>query len=376
MHSAVLGGEVHVVCKLKNTSKDFKIVLMALLDLRTLLPAKSLTGTNNDVILTCLEKLIDGLTANPPEDTSAAKSHRMRILTFRSAVNTIKGYPDVIRSGAQAKAAIPGIGKGIADRIDECLSTGTLKELLAFTDKETALYEELCTVTGIGIVRAKSLVEHYGVKSVADLKEKYTSGAIKIEPNGLTHHIIIGLEYYADIQERFPRAEAEKIIALLGKHIKAVDATLGLHFCGSYRRGRSTCGDLDLILSGGKIDDPLLKVINHLHTVDFLVGDLTQKGTTKYMGVCKRTKKSKGRRIDIRYIPSVSLGAALLYFTGSGEFNKLMRLVANQRGFTLNEYGLYRLKDKEKGDLVPAETEEAIFQCLNILYLRPEEREF
>jgi DNA polymerase/3'-5' exonuclease PolX len=349
------------------------------LDLRTLIPAaKSQTGKNNDIILTCLEKLIDGLTANPPEDSSAAKSHRMRLMTFRTAVNAIKDYPDVILSGAQAKDAIPGIGKGIADRIDECLSTGTLKELKLFTDKETALYEELCTVTGIGIVRAKGLVTNYGVKSVADLKEKYKTGEIKIEPNGLTHHIIIGLEYYDDIQERFPRAEADKLIIILEKHIKAVDPTLVVNFCGSYRRGKPTCGDLDVILSGGKIDEPLMKVIEHLHTVDFLVGDLTQKGTTKYMGVCKRTKKGKGRRIDIRYIPTVSLGAALLYFTGSGEFNKLMRNVANQRGYTLNEYGLYRLKDqqKNKGDLIPAETEEAIFQCLNLLYLRPTERDF
>ena len=351
---------------------------MALLDLRTLLILKDKQPANNDTIISCLEKLIDLLSVNPPEDGSAAKSHRMRLMTFRTAVNTIKGYPDVILSGAQAKDAIPGIGKGIADRIDECLSTGTLKELKLFTDKETAIYEELCTVTGIGIVRAKSLVQQFGVKSVLDLKEKYKTGEIKIEPNGLTHHIVVGLEYYDDIQERFPRAEADKLVALIGKHIKAVDPTLVLNFCGSYRRGKPTCGDLDLILSGGKIDEPLMKVVDYLHTVEFLVGDLTQKGTTKYMGVCKRTKKGKGRRIDIRYIPAVSLGAALLYFTGSGEFNKLMRNVANQRGYTLNEYGLYRLKDqqKNKGDLIPAETEEAIFQCLNLLYLRPEERDF
>jgi DNA polymerase/3'-5' exonuclease PolX len=107
-----------------------------------------------------------------------------------------------------------------------------------------------------------------------------------------------------------------------------------------------------------------------------LVGHLTIDGTTKYMGVCKLRPNATGRRIDIRIVTSSSLGAALLYFTGSDKFNKIMRYFANQRGFTLNEYGLYEYINGVKGELVPAETEEDIFSILNTVYLTPEQREF
>jgi len=84
-----------------------------------------------------------------------------------------------------------------------------------------------------------------------------------------------------------------------------------------------------------------------------------------------------GRRIDIRFVEHSSLGAAMLYFTGSGKFNKIMRYHANTRGFTLNEYGLYTYVNGIKGDSpIPAKTEQDIFKILGFVYLKPTEREF
>jgi DNA polymerase/3'-5' exonuclease PolX len=94
------------------------------------------------------------------------------------------------------------------------------------------------------------------------------------------------------------------------------------------------------------------------------------------MGVC-RGPSGIGRRIDIRFVQYICLGAALLYFTGSGKFNKIMRYHANTRGFTLNEYGLYSYINGVKGDdPIPATTEQDIFKRLGFVYLSPEEREF
>jgi DNA polymerase/3'-5' exonuclease PolX len=88
------------------------------------------------------------------------------------------------------------------------------------------------------------------------------------------------------------------------------------------------------------------------------------------------TSRGVGRRIDIRLVNYKSLGAAILYFTGSGKFNKLMRLRANQRGYTLNEYGLYHYDNEIKGEMIPTHTEEDVFKILGFLYLEPEQREF
>ena len=94
--------------------------------------------------------------------------------------------------------------------------------------------------------------------------------------------------------------------------------------------------------------------------------------TTKYMGFCK-LKKGKPMRIDIRYVSYKSYYPALLYFTGSGEYNKKMRGVAESLGYLLNEYGLYKL-DGNKKKLINVKSEKDIFDKLGMEYLEPEKR--
>jgi DNA polymerase beta len=99
----------------------------------------------------------------------------------------------------------------------------------------------------------------------------------------------------------------------------------------------------------------LAKFVELLTNLDFLVDHLTDYGRSKYMGFCivKQSSRSVGtksqilttRRIDIRFIPYNSYGAAILYFTGSKLFNTQMRTWALGKGFSLNEYGLKKLQD-------------------------------
>ena len=95
---------------------------------------------------------------------------------------------------------------------------------------------------------------------------------------------------------------------------------------------------------------------------------------TKYMGICKLVSRSKGRRIDIRFIPYRSRASALLYFTGSGVFNKAMRLHAKKKGYLINEYGLYKVSKEGGHELIETETEEDIFKILDLKYKLPKER--
>ena len=332
-----------------------------LIDLRTV----QKSGLNAELIR-CLDKLI------------ACTTDGMRRNSFAKGLKAIKAFDQEITSGAMAKAKIPGIGKGIADRIDEFLKTGGLAEIHApVLSEEECILKELCTVTGIGEVRAKRLMTDYLVIGVADLIARYKAGEITIKPNALTQHITVGLDFYYDLLERFSRDEADKLLATLTKHLTKEWPDIKVIACGSYRRGLPTCGDLDILLCPSKSMQPettlLTKVVDLLTRVELLAGNLTHEGTTKYMGVC-RLPGGKGRRIDIRVIPVTALGAAQLYFTGSGEFNVAMRNEALKQGYTLNEYGLYRLKSDGKGDLIPCETEEEIFAHLKLVYLAPQER--
>ena len=89
------------------------------------------------------------------------------------------------------------------------------------------------------------------------------------------------------------------------------------------------------------------------------------------MGMC-RYGHNPVRRIDIRFIPIEHLPSALLYFTGSGEFNKRMRKEALKCGYTINEYGIYKLDTEgHKADMVPVSSEEDIFKVIGMDYLEP-----
>jgi DNA polymerase lambda len=99
------------------------------------------------------------------------------------------------------------------------------------------------------------------------------------------------------------------------------------------------------------------------------------------MGICKLNDKHPARRIDIKAYPLDQYGFALLYFTGSGNFNRSMRLFAQKKGYSLSDYGLNPVIAKDKkdriatGTSVPCPTEEDVFKALNLPYKTPKERE-
>ena len=125
-------------------------------------------------------------------------------------------------------------------------------------------------------------------------------------------------------------------------------------------------------------DDSLMKIGDNErlcfneHKNKFLVDDLTYNGNTKYMGMCK-FNDNPSRRIDIRLISLDCYGAALLYFTGSGEFNKNMRTYALKNGYTINEYAVKHTDTKKKVKHT-FHSEKDIFDYFEFQYVDPENR--
>lgn len=335
----------------------------------------------NQAILDMLKDLIDVTKAvkASEQDKKKKANHGRRLNSFFKAKDAIASYEGKITSGNQAKKDIPGVGAGIAKRIDEFLKTGTLEELAEHQDPYAKAVMELCGITGIGEVKAQSLINDFNIWSVADLRKAYEEGHIRVAKNQLTHHIAVGLEFYDDLEQRMPWSEADAIAKRVKSTIASLNPELVVNVCGSYRRHKATCGDLDVLVSHPTIDDTgdeLPKIVQKLEDDGLLVGHLTSHGKTKYMGVCRLKDGGVGRRIDIRFVNYASLGAATLYFTGSGKFNKIMRFRANERGYTLNEYGLFHYVNRIKGAQIATPTEQDIFKVLNFKYLKPTEREF
>jgi DNA polymerase beta len=282
-------------------------------------------------------------------------------------IKIIKSYNKEIIKGEDLKD-IKGVGKGSVYRINEILKTSSLKELNK-TDKYTIL-GELEKVTGIGKVRAKSLVIDHNVSSVNDLKQKVKDNKIEV-----THHIQVGLKYYDDINKKIPRNEIDNIYKLLLDIVKTIDSKLVLTICGSYRRELKTSGDIDILISHPQYkvniyeNKYLQQLVNILIEKKFILDNLTTNGKTKYMGICKIANIA--RRIDIRCVNYNSYYTALLYFTGSQQLNILMRQHALENDYKLNEYLVYNLKTKKE---IYPKSEEEIFKLCKMDYIKPYNR--
>jgi DNA polymerase beta len=293
-----------------------------------------------------------------------------KLKALKKVIPQIVSHELPIVSGNYAKKNLSGVGKGFAERIDEILETGTLKELVEEDDDETIAIQQLSRVTGIGPVYAKKLYEEDEISTIEELQDAVSRGIVE-----LSHHRAIGLKYLEEFEKRIPSKEVKKAESILLKELNKIDKKLILTICGSYRRGCPSCGDIDVLIThpDAKSEETYLaQLVDKLEKIGFLIDHLTESGNKKYMGVCRVT--SFARRIDIRFVDYSSYYAAMLYFTGSKHFNIGIRNRALEMGYSLNEYGLHKSDDTSK-KIIPVNSEEEIFDILGIDYVPPTNRD-
>ena len=330
------------------------------------------------------EILITNFKALAEKERQADKPNLFRIRAYLKIVKILGELKFAVTSSDQVKD-ISGIGEKTLIKIDEILKSGKLEGLEEFKKPSQSEKKKLEGITGIGPVKADKLSKDG--YTVERLKTMFSSDVSSLE-SILTHHQILGVKYYDDLLERIPYDEITKVDIYLKKLLNEINK---LHYspnqyqmqiCGSYRRRAVNSGDIDILFYNTLNNDDTDKeffnfFLKSLVSKKFLKDHLTdpEKVTTKYMGFCSLPRKKLGRRIDMRCITYTSLPAALLYFTGSGEFNKNMRTFALKKGFTINEYGIYKLKsDKTKGEMISVSSESDIFKTLGLEYIEPQDR--
>lgn len=262
-----------------------------------------------------------------------------------------------------------GVGKGVKDKIEEIMETGTcnayekIKDLTDEKKKEIKAKQLFMDIHGVGPQHANKLIKA-GFLTIEDLKKE------KDISKYLNDVQQLGLKFYEDMNKRIPYNEIAKHEKYLKMILDKLDKDAELTIAGSYRRKKSTSGDIDILLTG-----PSKKVFeNFIKTLEisgYLVGTFA-KGTKKYMGMGK-IDKGTPRRIDIMYTKPEEYPFAVLYFTGSSEFNQRMRAEVLARGLSLNEYSLKDVETKKKVDHI-FENEKDIFDYLGYKYLKPEDR--
>jgi len=348
-----------------------------------------------------LEKDIAILEAQDKKKEAGTLKYKIR--TFQKVVQSLKHCHHTTITDSSVLASLPGIGKGSLARIDEIIKAGNLKEAhKKFDPKDLKIIkdiQDLESVTGIGPAHAA----HFRKAAITlnlllDEYLRFSQQKLKLEDSlglkDLTHHQMVGLKYYQEFQTRVPRRTIDDvritIQSLIEKYQKKEKISIEGKICGSYRRGCKDSGDIDLLMTGDS-KFSLTDFIHFMTDETFLIDHLTEKGTTKYMGVT-----SAKHRIDIRFVPRESWGAAQMYFTGSKTFNTLVRAKALDMNYTLEEYGVYPLlnpKDDQeqlkgrkkqshshqhlKGVRIDCPTEEKVFELLGIdhKYLEPQYRD-
>ena len=267
------------------------------------------------------------------------------------------------KGGREALEKIPGVGKNIADRIEEYLKTGKMKYYAKLKKKTPINIEELIRVEGLGPRKVKILFQKLGIRNIKDLEKK--AKAHKIAPlfgfgEKTEKNILEGIEFLKRSKGRFLLGEIMPRVKEVYGKLKSQKEVEQISLAGSVRRMKETIGDVDLLVISSKPQ----KVMDFFCSLPEVV-KIWGKGSTK-----ASVRVREGFDMDIRVVPKKSYGSALQYFTGSKEHNIVLRKVAIDRGLKLNEYGLFR-----GPKMIAGETEEGIYRALGVEYMPPEIRE-
>ena len=305
------------------------------------------------------EKIIDAL--EQLKQREVANKQPFKVRAYATVIKNLKALETPITTLDDIKD-VKGIGAKIHEKIKEILETGELKQLEKI-DANIKIINDLTVVHGIGPVKAKELVEVHNIKSIDDLKQ---------HPELLNDKQLLGLRYCEEFQKRIPFLEMKKHDEYIMDTIRKINPKIKAQIVGSYRRGAKDSGDIDVIITHDdpKHDSILIDIVKALKNERYLTDDFAV-GPHKYLGVCKLKYHKTHRRIDILYATQNVWPFSLLYFTGSVDFNVMLRNLALSKGLSMNEYGF-----KESGKLLDQgfKTEEDVLRHLGLKYIPPEER--
>ena len=267
------------------------------------------------------------------------------------------------KGGLEALEQIPGIGKGLAEKIEEYIKTGKIKEYAELKKKTPVEIAELIAVEGVGPKAVRDLYKHLKIKNLKDLEKAAKVGKIRELPRfGVKSEqkILEGIEFLKKSGSHFLLGEIFPRVRNIENRLRELKGVEKVEACGSIRRQKETIGDVDFLVAS---DNPE-KVMDFFVSLSGVV-KIWGKGATK---TSVRTRN--GFDMDIRVVPKESFGAALQYFTGSKEHNIILRKIAIDKGLKLSEYGLFR-----GAKMLAGETEEEIYEKLGLQWIPPELRE-
>src|SRR3954469_25629834 len=290
-----------------------------------------------------------------------------RVRAYRNAARRITDLPEplanVAADRARALTDIDGIGKDLAQKIEELLETGSIAMLEQLRSEIPGGVLAMVRIPGMGPKKAAALFKQLGITSLDALRPACQAdqvSALKGFGKKTQDKILAGIDVAAAAHVRMYWAHADEIVQELLVHMREVKGIRQIEAAGSYRRGRETVGDIDLLVDA---DDP--------HAVMDQLGRFEELATVLGRGDTKMSiRLGRGLQIDCRVVPAKSFGAALQYFTGSKDHNVVLRGMAKDRGLRINEYGVFRV-EAERDESQPAPDSTVAIDA-NFIYTTPD----
>ncbi|MDD1713264.1 MAG: DNA polymerase/3'-5' exonuclease PolX [Methanoregulaceae archaeon] len=281
-----------------------------------------------------------------------------KIRAFYRASDIIERLAVPVTSLPEAELVrIQGIGKNIAHKIFEMRDTGTFTELETLKKDVPGPLLDLLMLDGVGPKTVNKLWKKLNVQSVDDLERAARGHRIR----ALTGFgekkeagFLAAIRRFREEAGRMNRFEADEVVTRVGSVMHAGNYEVA----GSYRRGRSTIGDIDIVTTepSGVLNSRLRQI------ADTMIDE----------GDRKTSFRCLGKRVDVRFTNKNEFGSMLVYLTGSKAFNIHLRQIAIGKGYKLNEYGI---EEQATGKLHVFPDEQSLFAFLGLDNIPPELRE-
>lgn len=286
-----------------------------------------------------------------------------KIKAYKNGADTVRAYPDDIVELARTNQlnGIKGIGEALRDKLHELANTGILAFHQNLKAEFPASIFELFDLQGLGAKKIKTLYDTLHVSSIADLQSACEEGKVA-ELAGFGEKtqkkLLEAIAARKVHNGLFTRIQVDEIAGDFYERLQSDSAVHRVAICGSYRRGKEIIGDLDFLVATSEPSE-----ITKYFTTFPHVKNILAVGDTKASVLLEN-----GLQCDLRAVSTAQFPFALQYFTGSKEHNVALRALAQQKGYSLNEYGL----DQYTGEI---HDEAEIYQALGLDYIPPELRE-
>jgi DNA polymerase (family X) len=292
---------------------------------------------------------------------------RFKPEAYRRAARSIESLTEDLGAVAARGElrSVPGVGAAIEEKIREYLATGRLEYLERLRHDVPAGVVELLRIPGLGPKTARRFWTELGLEGPAELLTAIDAGRLEgvagFGPKKIAQvRAALLAAQGAGVGARMPLEAvypvARRLVTALREHAGADQVVVA----GSFRRGRETVGDLDLLVTSHDATRAF-DVFSALPEVK----EVRLRGGTKETAIL-----TSGLQVDVRVVEPASFGAALVYFTGSKDHNVLLRTRAKDAGLRVNEYGVLRGEERIAGA-----TEEDVYRSLGLAWIPPELRE-